>query len=385
MHGLRVAVSRILTILALGLLALTTLATPQLAAAECPDIRMAVVGPMTGHLELMGEQMRRGAQLATDDINAKGGIGGCKIALTVHDDEADPTTAIAVAKKLAEDRVRFVIGHYNSGTSIPASRVYAKNNTLMVSPASTNPALTEFKLWNVVRTSGRDDVQGTFAAEYMADHFPDRNLAIVSDGTPYGDGLANKAGKALRAKKHREVLAAKIKQGQGDFGGLISKMKAAKIEVLFFAGLAEDFGQLIRQTKDAGLNVQFISGDGTLVDDLKVIAGPALEGVLFVFSLEDRSNPAAASVVGRFRSQGFEPEAYTLKSYAAVQVIAKGLEMAGVQAPRAVAASIKSGRPIPTVLGDLTFDTKGDRLKRDTAMYVWTKQSNGDFITEAAK
>ncbi|TIT46938.1 MAG: branched-chain amino acid ABC transporter substrate-binding protein, partial [Mesorhizobium sp.] len=138
------------------------------------------------------------------------------------------------------------------------------------------------------------------------------------------------------------MLAAKIKQGQGDFGGLISKMKAAKIEVLFFAGLAEDFGQLIRQTKDAGLNVQFISGDGTLVDDLKVIAGPALEGVLFVFSLEDRSNPAAASVVGRFRSQGFEPEAYTLKSYAAVQVIAKGLEMAGVQAPRAVAASIKS-------------------------------------------
>jgi len=362
-----------------------TAAVNQSAAAECPDIPMAVVGPMTGGLASMGEQMRRGAQLATDDINAKGGIGGCKIALTVLDDEADPTIAIAVAKKLAKDKVRFVVGHYNSGTSIPASRIYAKNNTLMVSPASTNPALTEFKLWNVVRTSGRDDVQGTFAAEYMVDHFPGRNLAIVSDGTPYGDGLANKAAKALRAKKHREVLAAKIKQGQGDFGSLISNMRSAKIEVLFFAGLADEFGQLIRQAKDAGLNVQFISGDGTFFDNLKVIAGPAVEGVLFVFSLEDRSNPAAASVVASFRSHGFEPEAYTLKSYAAVQVIAKGLEMAGVQAPRAVAASIKSGQPIPTVLGDLSFDAKGDRLQRDMAMYVWKKQSNGDFITEPAR
>ena len=110
-----------------------------------------------------------------------------------------------------------------------------------------------------------------------------------------------------------------------------------------------------------------------------------MEGVLIVFSLEDRINPAATNVVARFRSQGFEPEFYTLKSYAAVQVIAGGIEMAGVQAPRLVAAAIRSGKPIDTVLGNLTFDAKGDRREPDVAMYVWTKQANDDFSLEPMK
>ncbi|RWD63402.1 MAG: branched-chain amino acid ABC transporter substrate-binding protein [Mesorhizobium sp.] len=353
------------------------MALPQLAIAGCADIPMAVVGPMTGDWAYDGEEMRRGAQLAVDDINAKGGVRGCKIALTVLDDKYTPATAITLAKKLAKDGVRFVIGHFNSGNSVPAAMIYAKNNTLMISPASTNPGLTEFNFWNVLRTAGRDDVQGTFAGEYMADHFPAQNLAIVSDGTPYGDGLANKARKALRAKGHPETLAKKIKYGQGDFSDLINKIKLMKVDVLFFAGLADDFGSIIRQTKEAGLKVQFISGDGALVHDLPGKAGPALEGVLIAFSLDDRSNPSAADVVARFRSQGFEPADYTLKSYAAVQVAAEGIEMAGSQAPRAVAASIKSGQPIPTVLGKLTFDAKGDRIQRDVTMYVWKKRADG--------
>ena len=385
MSELGTALSRFFTVFAFGLLAVVASTTYQLAAAECPDIPMAVVGPMTGDWAVYGEGMRRGAQLAADDINAKGGIGGCKLALSVLDDRGDPDTAIAVARKLAKDKIRFVVGHYNSGVSIHASSFYAKNNTVMVSPVSTNPMLTELKLWNVVRTAGRDDVQGAFAGEYMADHFPTQNLAVVSDGTPYGDGLVNKARKALRTKGHPEKLNTKIRFDQADFADLISKMKTAKIEVLFFAGLADEFGPLIRQTKEAGLKVQFISGDGGLVHDLKGKAGPAVEGVLIVFSLEDRINPAATDVVARFRSQGFEPQFYTLKSYAAVQVIAGGIEMAGVQAPRAVAASIKSGKPIATVLGDLDFDAKGDRLQRDVTMYVWEKQANGDFSLEPTK
>ena len=268
---------------------------------------MAVVGPMTGDWSVYGEEMRRGAQLATDDINAKGGMGGCKIVLTVHDDGGVPDKAIAIARTLVKDRVRFVIGHYNSGATIPASSIYAKNNTLMVSPVSTNPALTESKLWNVVRTAGRDDVQGTFAGEYMAGHFSERNLAIVSDGTPYGDGLAKKARNALRAKGHPEKLAIKIRYDQTNFGELIGKMKAAKVDVVFFAGLGNQLASLIRQADEAGMHLQFISGDGAMVKDLTVLAGPAVEGTLIMFSPEDRSNPAAKEVVARFRSQGFEP------------------------------------------------------------------------------
>ncbi|WP_167524414.1 MULTISPECIES: branched-chain amino acid ABC transporter substrate-binding protein [unclassified Mesorhizobium] len=361
---------------------MTVLTTPEPATAKCDDIPMAVVGPMTGDWAYDGEEMRRGAQLAVDDINAKGGIRGCKIALIVLDDQNTPATAIALAKKLAKDGVRFVIGHFNSGNSVPAAMIYAKNNTLMISPASTNPGLTELNFWNVLRTAGRDDIQGAFAGEYMADHFQEKNLAIISDGTPYGDGLANKARKTLRARAHPEKLAKKIKFGQGDFSDLVNQLKLMKIEVLFFAGLANDFGPLIRQTKEAGLNVQFISGDGALVHDLPGKAGPALEGVLIAFSLDDRGNPAAGDVVARFRSQGFEPADYTLKSYAAVQVAAKGIEIAGSQAPRAVVASIKSGQPIPTVLGNLTFDAKGDRIQRDVTMYVWKKRPDGTLTMD---
>ncbi|WP_181176213.1 branched-chain amino acid ABC transporter substrate-binding protein [Mesorhizobium sp. B2-3-4] len=383
MGGFGAELRRHFTLLAFGLLVASIV--PQFAAAACPDIPVAVAGPMTGDWAVYGEEMRRGAQLATDDINAKGGIKGCKLALMVLDDQGKPDTAIAIAKAFGRDRVRFVVGHYNSGSSIPASQIYAKNNTLMVSPASTNPGLTEFKLWNVIRTAGRDDVQGTFAGKYMVDHFANGNLAIVSDGTPYGDGLANKARNALRAKGHPEKLATKVKYDQTDFGDLIAKMKAAKIDVVFFAGLGDQLGRLIRQDDDAGMHLQFISGDGAMVKGLTALGGPAVQGTLIVFSPEDRSNPAAKDVVTRFRAQGFEPEAYTLKSYAAVQVIAAGMEMAGVQAPRLVAAAIRSGKPISTVVGDLTFDAKGDRREPDVAMYVWTKQANGGLSLEPVK
>jgi len=334
---------------------------------------------MTGEWGPFGDEMRRGAQLAADDINAKGGVGGRKITLTVLDDEGKPETAVAIARTLAEGNIRFVIGHYNSGSSIPASTIYAKHNTFMISPASTNPMLTDAKLWNVARTAGRDDVQGTYAGNYMAEHFPGKNQAIVSDGTPYGDGLAKMARQALLAKGRPEKLFSTIIPGKDDFSKLIARMKTAKIEVVFFAGLADDFGRLIRLSNEAGQHPQFISGDGAMVDDLSKVAGPAVEGTLIMFSLEDRNNPAAADVVTRFRSRGFEPMAYTLKSYAAVQVIAKGIELAGIQAPRLVAASIRSGKPFSTVLGDLTFDAKGDRREPDIMMYVWKKKGDGRF------
>ncbi len=379
------ASSRLLSLLFFGLLALAASATQPMAAG-CPDIPMAVAGPMTGDWAVYGEEMRRGAQLAADDINAKGGIGGCKIELMALDDHGDPSTAIAMARAFARDRVRFVVGHYNSGASIPASNIYAKSNTLLVSPATTNPAFTEFKLWNVARTVGRDDVQGTFAGEYMASHFSARNLAVVSDGTPYGEGLANKARAALRAKRHPEKLATKIRYDQTDFAALISKMKAAKIDVVFFAGPGAQLGPLIRQTNEAGLHPQFMSGDGAMVNvkDFVAQAGSAIENTLIVFSPDDRSNPAAADVVARFRAQSFDPGPYTLKSYAAVQVIARGIEMAGTQAPRAVAAAIRSGKPISTVLGDLTFDAKGDRREPDVMMYIWTRANSG-FSLEPMK
>ena len=361
-----------------GLCALFALVSADLAAsAEAVDLEIAVVGPMSGDFAGYGEQMRQGAQLAVEDINAKGGFGGRKVLLHVLDDEGDPKKALAVAAKLKKQGVRFVVGHYNSGASIPASDTYAKRNTLMVSPASTNPMLTERKLWNVIRTSGRDDVQGTFAGEYIAQHLSERKVAIVSDGTPYGQGLAVNASKALKAAKKPAKLSTEVKYNQTKFSDLVARMKKSGIEVVFFAGLGDQFGALIRQASEAGLKMQFVSGDGSMVRGLPEIAGSGIEGTMILFSPDDRDNPAAKDVVARFRSRGFEPADYTLKTYAAVQVIAEGAKRGGLNAPRAVASAIKTGAPIPTVVGDLTFDSKGDRRERDIAIYVWTKGAAG--------
>jgi len=346
------------------------------SAVEKASLRIAVAAPMSGPFAPMGEQIRRGAELAIEDINANGGVGGQKLEIDVVDDKGDGATAQAVARNLAKSGVRFVVGHFNSGASIPASEVYAKMGVFMITPASTNPYFTDGSgkgknLWNTHRTAGRDDVQGRLAGEYIAKAFAGKNAAILSDGTPYGEGLAFKAKAALKAAGQPEKLTSKIKIGQKDMSRLIASMKQKKIDVVFFGGLADEMATLVRQSSGAGFKPQFIAGDGIFSADFPKAAGPGVEGTMFAFSLEDRDHADAQAVVARFRAKGFEPEAYTLKAYAAVQVVAKGIEIVGKSDPKAVAKAVRSGSPIPTVLGPLTFDAKGDRREPDVAWYVW--------------
>ncbi|MGF7004651.1 branched-chain amino acid ABC transporter substrate-binding protein [Aminobacter sp. BE322] len=352
---------------------------------EKAALRIAVAGPMSGPFAQMGEQMRRGVLLAVEDINARGGIDGRSVELDVADDRGDGETAQAVARNLAKSGVQFVIGHFNSGASIAASEVYAKMGVFMISPASTNPFFTERsgkakKLWNTHRTSGRDDVQGTVLGRYIAEKFPGRNVAVLDDDTPYGQGLSSKALAALKSAGQPATLSASIEQGQKDFSALVARMKNKQISVVFFGGLDKDMGRLVQQSDKAGLKLQFVAGDGVYTFDFPKIAGTAAEGTLMAFSKEDRSGPDAKAIVERFRGKGFEPEAYTLKAYAAVQVIAKGAEIAGNSDPKAIAKAIRSGASIPTVLGPLTFDSNGDRREPDVAIYAWRKDGSGNLV-----
>lgn len=357
------------------------------AAQEGKTIRIAVAAPMSGPLAQIGEQIRRGAELAIEDINARGGIDGRKLEIDVADDKGDGKTAQAVAKNLARSGLKFVVGHFNSGASIAASEVYAKMGVFMISPASTNPFFTERsakagRLWNTHRTSGKDDVQGIILGRYIADKFPGDNVAVLDDDTPYGQGLSSKAAESLKAAGKPAKIVTSIEQGQRDFSELFARLKDKDISVAFFGGLDKEMGRLVQQADKAGLKLQFVAGDGIYSRDFPKIAGAAAEGTLMASSKEDRSNPAARAVVERFRGQGFEPEAYTLKAYAAVQVIAKGAEIAGNSNPKAVAKAIRSGASIPTVLGPLTFDSRGDRREPDVTIYVWKKDASGVLMPE---
>src|SRR4051812_31607971 len=172
------------------------------------QIHIAVAGPITGEYAAFGAQMKAGAEQAVADLNTAGGVLGQQVVLDIGDDACDPKQAVSVANQLASKGVKFVAGHYCSGSSIPASKVYSEEGILQISPGSTNPAYTDQGSWNTFRVCGRDDQQGKVAGYYLASHFKNDKIAILNDNSAYGKGIADETQKALHAAGGQEVLAA---------------------------------------------------------------------------------------------------------------------------------------------------------------------------------
>ncbi|MDO6964431.1 branched-chain amino acid ABC transporter substrate-binding protein [Rhizobium alvei] len=343
------------------------------------DILIGVAGPLTGPNAAFGAQLQKGAEQAAADINAAGGINGEQIKIVLGDDVSDPKQGISVANKFVGDGVKFVVGHFNSGVSIPASEVYAENGIFQITPASTNPKFTERGLWNTFRTCGRDDQQGAVAGQYIKDHFADAKVAVVHDKTPYGQGLADETKKAMNGLGVTEALYEGITPGEKDYSALIAKMKDAGVSLVYFGGLHTEAGLIMRQMADQGLKATLMSGDGITSNELASIAGDAVNGTLMTFPPDPRNNPNAADAVKKFRDAGFEPEAYTLYSYAAVQIIADAAKAAGDNDPMKVAEAAKAKGPFKTVIGDIGFDAKGDITRPDYTMYTWQKGADGKY------
>jgi branched-chain amino acid transport system substrate-binding protein len=343
-------------------------------AAKAQDIAIAVVGPITGSNAALGEQMTRGAKMAVADINAKGGVLGKKLNLIIADDACDPKQAVAAANDVVGKKAVFVAGHYCSSSSIPASAVYNEAGVLQMTPASTNPALTDDaakKGWNnVFRACGRDDVQGGVAGKYLAEHFKGKNVAIVHDKTAYGKGIADETKKAMNAAGLKETMYEGITQGDKDFSALISKMKQANIDVIYFGGYQTEAGLIIRQARDQGLRAQLIGADALVTEEFWKITGPAGEGTLMTFPPDPRSVPAAKAVVDKFMAEGYNPEGYTLYTYAAIQAFAAAAEKAKSVKLDDLSKALKS-MTIDTVIGPLSWDKKGDVTDPKYVFYIW--------------
>ncbi|AMS40268.1 branched-chain amino acid ABC transporter substrate-binding protein [Aminobacter sp. NyZ550] len=348
------------------------------------DIIVGVAGPITGPNAAFGAQLQKGAEQAVADINAAGGINGEQIKLVVGDDVSDPKQGISVANKFVADGVKFVVGHFNSGVSIPASEVYAENGILEITPAATNPQFTERGLWNTFRTCGRDDQQGAIAGAYLAEKFKDAKIAVIHDKTPYGQGLADETKKAMNAAGLTEVMYEGVNIGDKDFSALIGKMKEAGVTIIYWGGLHTEAGLIIRQTADQGLKAKLVSGDGIVSNELASIAGDAVAGTLNTFGPDPTLNPTNNALVEKFRAAGFNPEAYTLYSYAAMQVIAEAAKKAGSVDPQEVAKAMKANT-FPTVLGDMGFDEKGDPKLPGYIMYEWVKGDDGKYTYKPQK
>lgn len=341
------------------------------------QLKIGVAGPITGPNAAFGAQLKNGTEQAIEDINAAGGVLGQKLQLSIGDDVSDPKQGVSVANKFVGDGVKWVVGHFNSGVTMPASEVYAENGIIMISPSATNPKITERGLWNTFRTCGRDDQQGEVAASYIAKNFKDKKIAVIHDKTTYGQGLADETRKGLTKAGIKDVLYEGVNAGEKDFSALISKIKSVGADFVYWGGLHTEGGLIVRQMRDQGVKAVLISGDGITTDEFATIGGPGVEGTLMTFPPDPQKRPEAAAVLQKFEAKKFKPEAYTLYSYAAVQVMAEGAKRANSVDPKKVAAALAGGAPVKTVIGDLAFDKKGDITRPDYTMYTWKKGADG--------
>jgi len=345
-----------------------------MAASASADIIIATAGPMTGQYASFGEQMKAGAEQAVADINGNGGVNGEKLVLEIGDDVCDPKQAVAVANDFVGKNVVFVAGHFCSGSSIPASAVYEEEGILQISPASTNPKLTDEGGPNVFRVCGRDDQQGLVAGQYLAKTHGDGNIAIVHDKTAYGKGLADATLAAMNDAGKKEAMYEAYTAGEKDYSALVSKLKQNSIDVLYVGGYHTEAGLMARQMRDQGMKTLLVSGDALVTQEYWDITGDAGEGTLMTFSPDPRKNPLAAPLVQTFRQKGIEPEGYVLYTYAAIQVFAQAATTAKSTDLDAVLAAMQGGT-FDTVLGELSFDEKGDVTLPGYVFYEWSKGS----------
>jgi branched-chain amino acid transport system substrate-binding protein len=342
------------------------------------EILIGLASPVTGIYAWAGDRYQRGAEMAVDDLNAKGGVLGQRLELVVGDDFCDADQAVALARKLVSDGVALVVGHWCSHASIPASKVYEKAKILMINPGSASAKLTEEGGPNVFRVYGRDDRQGVMVADYLAEHWAGKAIAILDDGTTWGAGVTSGVRRRLHERDVTVAVDETITPGEDEYSALVSKMQAAGVEVLFLGGYHREAGLIFRQAHDRGYELRLLANSAMTLEDFPMIAGPELEGTVMVAMTDTRARPEAADVVAQFHAQGYEPQGTTLYVYAAVQVWAQAVEAAGSLDLDAVIEVLHS-RQFDTVLGRIGFDGKGDVTGFEPwQWFVW--QADGTYV-----
>ena len=271
--------------------------------------------------------------------------------------------------------MRVVVGHFCSHSSLLAAGVYEAADVLMITPSSTHPRLTEEGRRNVFRLIGRDDRQGQLAGDFLAEHWADRRIAILHDGSTYGAGLAAETRKRLRQRGVTEALYDTYTPGARDYTALVMRLQRADIDALYIGGYGPDAGRILRTARERGGDLQLIGGDGLGMDEFWLSAGAAGAGTIFTARPDVRELPEAAAVLAEFRARGLGRRPGGIGAYAAVEVWAQAVKRAGALEPAAVAGVLRRGW-FATALGPVAFDGKGDLEGADWQWQVW---ASGDY------
>jgi branched-chain amino acid transport system substrate-binding protein len=345
------------------------------------DILIGMSAPINGDNALVGAQLSAGAETAVADFNLRGGVLGEKLVLQIEDDGCNARRAVPVANKLIAQKVGFVLGGWCSGVDLPASSIFADNGTVEISLAS-NEAITEQGFDGLFRINGRNDRQGKLLADFIATHHSGQRVALVSDRSAYAIGLIAHLRSALKAQAGVVVaLDQSIDAGTKDFSALVAGFKDTAIDVVTFVGYPTEAGLIVAQATAAGLKAEFVSGNSMGNRKFWDVAGKAGQGLVFTCPTAVDLLPSAQDTVTEFKSKGKTADGYTLYAYAGVQLLADAITRAKSTNPETVAGELQKGG-IPTVLGNISFDDKGDILQPIWRLCRWSEGSYAYYSAE---
>jgi branched-chain amino acid transport system substrate-binding protein len=343
---------------------------PKAAPAKAAEpaaviIKIGHVAPLTGGIAHLGKDNENGARMAIEEINAAGGLKvgdtTIKLELVPEDDKADPKEGTIAAQKIVDSGAVAVVGHLNSGTSIPASKIYADASVAQISPSATNPKLTEQGFKTTFRVVANDNQQGGVLANYASDQLKAKTIAIIDDRTAYGQGLADVVERVAKEKGIKVVAREFTNDKATDFNAILTKVRGAKPDVVMYGGMDATAGPMAKQMKQLGIKSTLLAGDGVCSPEFIKLAGDAA-GILHCSMAGEavEKMPKGADFVANFKKRfNADVQVYSPYSYDAVYVIADAIKRAG-KADRASITAAMPATNYPGLTGQIAFDEKGD-------------------------
>ncbi|MFN5141452.1 MAG: branched-chain amino acid ABC transporter substrate-binding protein [Burkholderiales bacterium] len=351
----------------------------QHAIAQEAVVRLGHVGPTSGSIAHLGKDNENGARLAVEELNAKGiSIGGKKIKfeLLAEDDAADPKQGTAAAQKLVDSKVVGVIGHLNSGTSIPASKIYSDAGIPQISPSATNPRYTRQGYKTTFRVVADDVHLGGTLGKYAVNQLKGKSIAVVDDRTAYGQGVADEFEKGVKAAGGKVVGREFTNDKATDFTAILTSLKAKKPDVVFFGGMDAVAGPMLRQMKQLGISAKFMGGDGICTGELpKLAAGSMGDGQVVCAEaggVEGEAKKSMEDFGKKFKAKfNADVQLYAPYVYDAVNVMVAAMQKANSTEPAKFLPVLAATEGYKGVTGTIAFDQKGDIKNGALTLYTY--------------
>lgn len=340
------------------------------------NIKLAMVIPTTGPLTQYGDMVKEGVTTAVEQINAAGGINGKKLEVSTVDDACEPKQGPVAANRVVNSKIGYVIGPVCSGAAIAAAPIYDNEGVVVITPSATSPALTEGKnLHYIFRTIGRDDQQGPSAAKFIIEKAKPAKIAVLHDKQSYGQGIASSVRDELQKAKVTVAMFEGINAGDSDYSAIITKLKSAGVDFVYYGGYHPEMGLLLRQAAEQGLKVRMMGPEGVGNPEVNAIAGNAVEGMLVTLPADFSGNAQNAVIVKAFQDKKRNPSgAFQLTAYAATQAIAESIKAVGDDSAKVAQHLHKS--TIDTVIGPVSWNKQGDLKAFDFQIFQWHKDGS---------